>query len=315
MWWPDHSRGHLNDVELLSSIKKLLSPSKTNRLISWAHDSVASWSSYIYIYKHDIDLAMFNSAVAEASGLHYAAMLTLPQVRTWLLESGCDVNHDSGFGTPIHCALLGREALMRHGCDPLRDKWKRIDSEQRCVLKILLEAGADPNCYFDTPTDHVSPLFISLTSFDSESAVRLLQKGGRLDERCITAMEDAIKNDDKFDNLSNILYHVSDKNVQVEHRRRIDEIALKLEKPISRHLVRKSDIQDGDVQVSKIEYELSLRTAAKFGQLETITNLLKERDFDPTAAEDYTGYTALHYAVMHDHVEVVKLLLANGAQS
>ena len=38
-------------------------------------------------------------------------MLALPQVCSWFLGCGCDVDDDSDFGRPLQCALTGEQIL------------------------------------------------------------------------------------------------------------------------------------------------------------------------------------------------------------
>lgn len=38
-------------------------------------------------------------------------MLALPEVCSWLLDCGCEVDMNSGFGRPLHCALTGDRVL------------------------------------------------------------------------------------------------------------------------------------------------------------------------------------------------------------
>lgn len=65
---------------------------------------------------------------------------------------------------------------------------------------------------------------------------------------------------------------------------------------------------------TKKECESALRTAAAFGQIEVIKQILGDPSTDLQAADEETGFTALHCAAMNDHVNVVKLLISHGAQ-
>ena len=59
--------------------------------------------------------------------------------------------------------------------------------------------------------------------------------------------------------------------------------------------------------------EASLRTAAQFGQMEAVSQLLDAHAVDPNAADEDTLETALHRASKMDHIDVVKILMRRGA--
>mmetsp|Transcript_5171 Transcript_5171/g.10525 ORF Transcript_5171/g.10525 Transcript_5171/m.10525 type:complete len:165 (-) Transcript_5171:563-1057(-) len=57
---------------------------------------------------------------------------------------------------------------------------------------------------------------------------------------------------------------------------------------------------------------LSIWTASAHGDIERVTQLLKQRGIDPSC-KDEAGYTALHYASRQNRVECVRLLIRSGA--
>lgn len=58
---------------------------------------------------------------------------------------------------------------------------------------------------------------------------------------------------------------------------------------------------------------MSIRQAALIGNLKTAELLLEQGGIDVNEGAPNDGNTALHFAAMHGHVEIVKLLLAKGA--
>lgn len=247
-------------------------------------------------------------------------MLALPEVCAWLLESGCDVNRYCFFGTPLHCGLLELNAFSGSSYDPEAEAeylFKPAPGEiHQRTMTTLLQAGADPNCHFRTSKGRLSPLFLNLSEFRYKSTNELLEKGAKLDERCMTLVEEFVNDDEEdMEVLSEIIAHTSDDHVQPEHYGRLWEVALKLGKSAIPRLAMTGTPQNEDRLLQPIKSEHSLRTAAEFGQIKIVKQLIEEHNLDLKAAEEGTGYTALHYAVMNDHLEATKLLLAHGAQS
>ena len=315
----EHAREYLSDPELLSLIKEFLSPSKPNNLVSWAQDLMDYYVSSA-VYDNKPALALFNSAIAEASALHFAAMLAIPDVCRWLIECGCDVNRSSTFGSPLHCALLGTEAFSGFYDYPLAGTDSNSHgSAEQSTINLILDAGADPNCPLNAsirthsnslaPTCKISPLFMALSSNNPVSTVRLLDKGGKPDERCVAWLEEG-----DIDEIHEIIAHITNDNVRAEHCSRLLQLALRAEHAGMPSLLGRMDLKDKDGLVPYSHHEPLLRTAAEFGQSGIVVQLLGEHKLDLQCAQEDTGFTALHYAAMNNHLEVVKLLMARGAQ-
>ncbi|KAL8716968.1 MAG: hypothetical protein Q9181_008373, partial [Wetmoreana brouardii] len=245
--WNEHAEDHLDDDGLFQLIKQLFNPSKPNTLISWAQDFISYWSDEL-VYRDQYKLDKVNSGIAEATALHYAAMLALPEVCAWLIDSGCDINRRTTFGTPLHCGLMSWQASFVPFYFSLdTDAWKP-SSPQQSVINILLEAGADPNCYLVASTGKLSPLFLSLFRLDRTSAVRLLEKGGRLDESCLALLESRL--DDPKDLLWDtedtkiVLQHAKSGNVQTEHHSWLLRIALRAGTPATPNMIQGLGFED-----------------------------------------------------------------------
>lgn len=314
--WDKHAREHLHDDELLSLTKQFLNPSKPSTLLSWAHDLA-------YLRKRSVNEEA-KAGIAEASPLHYAAMLGLPEICAWLLEGGCDVDRGTVFGTPLHCALLGTEAFDAHSYNPepaspmarvtlllTRGSFRpHGDPNRQSVIEILLKAGADPNRYFETSNGTYTPLLLSFTNRSDPSTVQLLEKGARMDEQCIDLMNKYCRDTPTKLHMGTILHHVKQENVQWEHQSQVLSLRLAADQTqVSEVLetVRSSQLQS-------LDYGRLLRTAAELGQVEVVSQFLKMPKIDVQAAKETTRLTALHYASMRGHLEVVKLLRSHGAQ-
>ena len=137
-----------NDTELFSLASNLFHPSKPGALISWAQDLLPGALSRVvdeHYYpeekaKEEAEehLATFNGGLAEATALHFAAMEGLSEICNWLIEKRSDVNRRSRFGTPLHCALLSKEALVAY-----RHKSYKmlVDTEEFTnTINLLLDA-------------------------------------------------------------------------------------------------------------------------------------------------------------------------------
>ncbi|KAI4262217.1 MAG: hypothetical protein L6R42_002600 [Xanthoria sp. 1 TBL-2021] len=320
--WYDLARPQLADRELFLLAKQLLKPSKTGTLLSWLQDRIVLWLDK----KMDDDdhwwLDEMNRAIAEATTLHFAAMLSLPEVCTWLIDSGdCDINRASGFGTPLHCSLMTLGGAVDQLFDKeLFDPWescRRMEEgemeEQGRVFEILLAAGADPNCYQGTLSPLLSPLFLSLELWKFDTASQLIDKGARLDEHCLELLEsviDTIGENDLDYEIQGVIDRIQSQPVEARDYSRTLRLIDKFGS--SGNATGMPGINKAK-QFTKPEFESILRVAAEFGQMEVIDQILGGQSVDLRAAEEETGLTALHYAAMNDHLNVVKLLLSHGA--
>ena len=318
--WFTHAKDYLDNPvdELFTLVTQLLSPSKPNNLISWAQNYLINWSDA----NTPSDLMKTNRAVAESTALHYAAMLGLPEVCAWLIDRGCEVNRGSLLGTPLHCALIRYPGLLF--LDDLDDAFDAsdahsVDPREESVISILLNAGADPNSPFSVSADSWSPIAMSLASCDLLSTIRILEKGGRLNERCLTLLEeipDWVRKDNwGTDNICIIFRHINYEDLEAHPQLMSDygpQLIGELGSLISR---RRSNHKDKSNSLGKAVHGSSLRVAARFGQAEVISQLLGGHELDINGFEAEGGLTALHYAAMNDHLEALKILLSHGAQT
>ena len=292
-YWPkyaEQARGGLGDKKLASLIIKFFYPPKSNNLISWIQDLIPYRHSALKFEDRGTGaMETINSAIAEANVLHFAAMISFPWLCEWLIQKGCDVNRTSAFGTPLHCGLMLFQVLS---ASYLVDfDGDRAVSHEELVAEILLEAGANPNSCIRTQAGLLSPLFLSLSRCDLPSTLLLLDKGGRFDSRCMELLEDTLEDWNgrgvdlwDFEDISTILNHATSDNVNAECLPRLTRLAIKAGSLEQQTLLRKLDIED--YQLWKIALEESLRTAAEFGQLDVVEQLLAGKQLDIEAAEE-----------------------------
>lgn len=322
--WISTARHSSDDSELSSLVQKLLSPSKPNTFISWMHDMTVkevllgygfgsedrdSLSYGFGFVDRDTEiLRVFNSGFAQSTALHWAAMLELGKVCSWLIESGSDVNRNTVFGTPLHLALLGWENLQEiylndYGCAEGRED---VISD---TVDILLKAGANPNCRCDMPTFDESPLYIALSRGQRKLAVRLLDEGALTDSHCLDYLEEIEQDDPRFEDICKFLEHTSNDDVLQDSHSRLLELASTAETSNATRLLQTAK----HLPLHNSYYEQLLRTAAELGQIEVVTRLLKDQKMDIDSADKDTGATALHHAAMTDQHEVMQILIESGA--
>ena len=183
--WLSHACPRPGSPSLLTSIQKLLDPSKPWTFITWTHDHQSilgddgdrpdHWPTAPTKEDQRVD-----AAVATTTPLHYASAFALPEICKWLLDCGYKVDHSSWYGTPIHHAVAGLTSLIGHSTLVMPIGSWQPENVLR-VIDILLEAGADPKRKLP---DGFPPLYDASISGgwiggDRDIILRLLQKGAR----------------------------------------------------------------------------------------------------------------------------------------
>ena len=310
----DQIADNMYDTEYFSLVQKLLSPSKPNTFISWMHDNFVNTCGYFgsdftWLLTDESELVNVRSGFAEVTALHYAALFNLTEICSWLIGSGCDVNRNTKFGTPLHFAILNWWALFGKYENPLNAICRVADGvfvhHDDETINLLLESGADPNCMFSAATGQLSPLFMVLFLGRWNQAMQLLDKGGKLDNTCLEILE----NHSRCEDVARIMEHAGNNNVVQDNRDRLFRLALRAKTPEAARLIPKLK----DLSYQNLHYEQNLRTAAEYGQVEIILGLLEDQSLDINAEDKSTGLTALHHAAKTDQLRVAQVLLDRGA--
>ncbi|KAI4120736.1 MAG: hypothetical protein LQ338_006802 [Usnochroma carphineum] len=303
-YWQLHVRKHMQDAEVFSLAKEFLDPSKRSTLISWAQD-VAYLKMVDFGQPQEVYMKA-TSAIAEASALHYAAIASVPpEICTWLIGSGCDVNRGSPFGTPLQCAIMGFDVFRVFDCGISDTYPLPTTQQQNDVIRCLEEAGADLHRYFKTSIRIHSPLFLSLYYLNRPLAIVLLEHGFMLDEECFILLE---KNLDGPDDIYGVIInHVGRKNLHETHMSRLLRLQIAADKDATSKVIANLDETTTD-------YGPSLRAAAQYGQIQVITEILKRGNVAVDAVDEHDGITALHFAAMKGHLDVAKCLVSYGAE-
>ena len=108
LWWDSYAEGNFTVEPVKRVVQIFFSPTVTAQFRFW------NQCLMVFGSEEEIDLDNKNyKTCLEASPLHWASLLALPEVAEFLMQSFLP-NLDSEIGTPIHCAFLGR-GLLPHG--------------------------------------------------------------------------------------------------------------------------------------------------------------------------------------------------------
>ena len=296
-----------NDVEIWSLAEKLFHKSKTNALISWAQDRI-----FLTLPDPHSVYESINIGIMQASPLHYAAIFGLPEVCKWLIHQGCDIDQWSIFGSSLHCAL-SLDNIRTESDFPRLEPRLRNYSTQEKVVEVLLEAGADPNLCHRGVLGKMTSLCLATTQSNFRSlAYRLLKVGAIPNDQLILML------------LDDISFSAEDTHFILENHDTNYELKADLRDRVLKHSARRKNFDitclfprncipapDATAQCSQLNFEL--RAAAGFGQVQHVKRLLEDQRVDVSAAEEGTHWTALHYAALNDHLEVVQTLITCNA--
>jgi ankyrin repeat protein len=172
LYWPKFARGQWHIKEIVNLAKRLFDPRKPVAFISWAI-VFSNWIFYCggdgdeddnkYDNKHDYcrDIAKTRQVLEEIIGknvtpLHFAAILSIPEICKFLLDHKADVDIRCGLGNPIQCAIGGLwiswpgrfsstfrtklEEWYIEDCN--REPFHQATVE---TINLLVAAGADPS--------------------------------------------------------------------------------------------------------------------------------------------------------------------------
>ena len=312
--WRYHAQDEMGNERIFHLIQRLFCPSKSSNFMTWAQDHYVTTreAGCLEASHDDFNFDAINLRLATTGPLHYAAILAIPELCTWLLNEGCEVNQRSPCGTPLQCTILGTKALSA-GLVDISEIWGYVEQGEdvNSTLTILLESGADPNCYYDDGKTKLSLLGIVATSALKYPCLALLRHGAVVDEY---ARNELRLWTHRFEYESEVILEVKTHKKDLQEK----DYATIMERMLAFDEFEAMDLLDSEQPVSELQYGDGINhlfLAARFGQLGIITRLLVSNSLNLNVAETETGRTALHYAAENDHSKVVKLLLAHGAES
>ena len=321
--WQHHAGEKMANETVFRLIQQLFSPSKSGNFMTWAQDYslILDQKGFRMDFKmgdfdrRDIDISTFdavNFRLATTGPLHFAALLAMPALCTWLLDEKCDVNQKSPCGTPLQCTIFGVLALDGQLIE-MRLKFFGVRPEKSSIatLKILLERGADPNCYYDDGQAKQSLLGNVAYLRWKYACFELLRHGAVVREDARSHFENWIGSAEDY---------TASKFTEEYGCKDIGEVGYSStqERTLASEAFANISSSNSRTQVRKLEYGAIInhfRLAAKFGQLDDLTEMLLDSSLDINAAEIGNGRTALHYAAENGHSNIVASLLAHGADS
>lgn len=240
-----------------------------------------------------------------------------------LVENGADVNAtDIRGATPLHKALLTgypdldvARVLLSNGADPNRKSRGNtflciaVSEEQVEVVRLLLEANANPNLKCDTYRDF-TPLHKAVATEQLEVANLLLDAGANVN---------AIQKYGGTPLLRAMNTGQSEMvKLLLKAGANVNATSLDGDTPLHRAVRRgkkevvKSLIEAGAIASAKgMHGNTPLHYAVINGEKEMVNILIAAGANVNTIRKD--GYTPLHWAVCRQMSEIVKLLLAAGA--
>ena len=316
MKWRHHAEAKMSNERIFHLIQQLFCPSKSSNFITWAQDYNLLLDEDGLLgnpeTRENYTFDNVNRRLATTGPLHYAALLTIPELCTWLLHEGCEVNQGSLCGTPLLCTIFGTEGFTASKVEISEIlEYVEEDEDMTSTLITLLESGADPNCYYDNGETKLSLLGVFAHFQWKYSCLELLRRGAVVDEYARTRFR---KWENSFDDYREDILTAEICREDLEE----NDYASILERMLAFDEFVTMDLSDSEQPVSEIQYGDNINhlfLAAKFGQLGIITRLLVGNSLDLNVAETETGRTALHYAAENGHSKVVTLLLAHGAES
>ena len=316
MNWRRHAKDKTADERIFHLIQQLICPSKSSNFMTWAQDYNLLLYEYELIESPKTNsVSTFdavNRRLATTGPLHYAAVLAIPELCTWLLDERCEVNQRSPCGTPLQCTILGYSALTAE-IPNISELWDNRDETEDVMstLTILLDRGADPNCYYDNGEAKLSLLGIIAYLQWGHSCLKFLRRGAIVDEFARNKFQEWV--DFSEDDSEGILTELIGRKDLQE-----DDYTSILVRMLASDEFKTMNRSKSEKPVSELQYGAAndhLRLAAKFGQLGIFNRLLIDSSLDLNTAEPGTGRTALHYAAENGHSNIVALLLAHGADS
>ena len=331
--WFLYARKFLDHGAVFAFVQRLFEPSNTVYLSSWAQEFI--WG--LLKWPTDREFDNVTSLCSTAGPLHYASMLGLSKLCSWLLTRNCDVEQSSAFGKPIFCALLGGRAGLEA---LLHDSWQsftwylatkdvspyryrneiEVDSTSMVEsVRVLLRNGADVNAYYHPlACGHrlLTPLFIATLRALPSAAKLLLETGAICDEWTLlllepkefglfSQMEESIKLE--------IVKMIRQENVKKGDSGRLLNLQLTLQLPGASESIT-TPISALQMEGTNLhDLQNALRTASRLGRTEEVKRLLQHASLDIEDCDGIHGCSALHIASQNGSVDVVKILLDKGA--
>lgn len=296
--WAAHAEYSMADSDIFSLVKRLMDPSQPKRLQLWAEE--------IQFRDQWVEELSDGECLSTAGPLHYASLLALPQVCSWLIEQGCDVNEASQLGTPLHCALLGYMALTGQDKSQLGSTETPGDPDRVVdTIRVILSAGGDARSPYNAAGNLRTPLYMALILRNEPAYMELLGSNAVLDHDSLNII--------RPERAYQVLENVGEGQLSYTNHAALVASALQSKKYRLGDTLNAVDRRLEADQNALDKYNECWWYAAKFGQVQVISQLLNKFQLDINARDLRNGFTALHYAAESGHSDAIKLLMQQGA--
>lgn len=312
-FWDEYAKQNMEDEELKKLVNQIFDRNRASNLLLSMKDSlIYSMEEY---NSPDLALAPLEPRVLAGKEqalslfstprpLHYACILGLPDLCNSLLETNYrnDIHVKSSFGTPIHCAILGKCVYLTvrgYDAKEVRGIMATSSGVSLEILKVLLSHGASPTgrFHYHKLQRKITDLHLAMM-IDTSLAACLLRYGAEFDLDTLGLLDAQLAFMDKstvlLDSISRVclpgtLIHVyADILCRHGHHESISKV-LKPEEIAS-------DLVTAVEENSKVDVLAILALPGK--------NLLASRDSD--------GQPLLHIASSLGSADIVRILVENG---
>lgn len=270
------------------------------------------WNRFIWLHSHGIlnQVESENSEeisqswkqsqfqqVDSVSPLHHAASLALGDLTRWLISQGSDPNKPSSMGFPLECALSsgkseGNAVLM--------------------VVSILLQSGADANM-MSGEYDDKTPLALAIQSEEPSLIKAMLDAGATVDMSCVEMLQNRMyRKRTSGKALPAFLESVSYTDLPLSVKPALMDLTLNVRSTTEKalNILEQSSINFPE---NAELMDITLQDAASKGQLNVVSRTIPFLINSIDSRNGREGRTALHYACMNGHYNIVRVLLDKGA--
>jgi ankyrin repeat protein len=259
--------------------------------------------------EYSISADDFASALAVAAGtskLHIAAMFNLVDLIPQSFETRPQLNSISAFGTPLHCALTGYDAMniAMGAMWPFHRKPDVDLTGLSSTIALLVDLGADVGVLFHTDSRILTPLFLATWCSKTE---QLLEAGAVLDQATVRLIMDHSRAYDNFDLAP--FARTSLESIGDNDRLCVAQF-LQTIAP-GRQLIAPNPT--AFPHTTLVDLETTLRDAFRRGQLPICRWILEGSDIDVNHEFLGGGETMLHIACSEFASEILKYLVGKGA--
>ncbi|ETN36406.1 uncharacterized protein HMPREF1541_08683 [Cyphellophora europaea CBS 101466] len=314
IYWSDLSAEQ--DLEILH---KVFHPKSVGHLYSW---NQGMWPAALA--KEDC----WRIENEDVTSLHYAAMLRIPGLCSWLLDSGeCQQTCSKMIGTPVHCAIIGIslvKSLYDHpSATPVSHVPRaNVDATSRLgqVLELLSAETTLLQSHFPNFSD-IEVSTLRLAAFhDANRGGNLVFKllseaGANCEMDCIEALREVVLAPDCVEVASDLLATVNTANLQVDPLMFSDLLRLSRKAEAERE-AKGPALKQTDSYANERGKEASMPSELlqilENDDVEEMVRQLRLNTWTLDHKWRSVG-TALHAAARYGSVNVARLLIQEGA--